>query len=220
MKILLLYILVYLVPSLSVGQSMSSIFELLPKECTPELNLQQKRILLKDKDYIIPGGDSLETTKYTLEIDEANQYLRYEFYFTTGQKGFNDYEVRKFRKSNGSVLIVFSASGGVTRSFDQTEIYAFEYRNKRLIKLNKKILPQSVDANIFFKKDAPDSIKQKAILYSSRSYDLSPDLKNNISYRIFFEILNEEIEKYLLGDIILFTWTGNLFKRKKGPYFD
>ena len=87
---------------MSYEQSMESIFNLLPPESTPELNSEQKKILLKNKEYIIPNGDSLETVKYSLEIDETNQYLRYEYYFTTGQKGFNSYEIRKFKKKDGS----------------------------------------------------------------------------------------------------------------------
>src|SRR6201989_3537579 len=96
-------ILTFLItPFLLQGQSMDSIFRLFPVTCTPELNSKQKDTLLRTKDYIIHGGDTIETVKYELEIDETQQYLRYDYYFTTGQKGFNTYELRKFKKKDGS----------------------------------------------------------------------------------------------------------------------
>lgn len=211
----LIALIFFTIPFLLQGQSMASIFGLLPLNCTPELNSKQKDALLKNKEYIIPGGDTSETVKYELEIDEAKQYLRYHYYFTTGQKGFNTYEVRKFKKKDGSSLIIFSTYGGLTKAFDQTEIYAFKYQGKALAKLNNQVLSTKIDANIFLRANTPDSIRKKVQLYSSCSYDLSPALKNSIAYRIFFEILDDENQKYLLGDTVLFTWTGESFKQGK-----
>ena len=206
---------VLIIPFLLQGQSMTSIFRLLPATCTPELNSTQKDTLLQTKEYIIPGGDTIETAKYEIEIDEAQEYLRYDYYFTTGQKGFNTYEVRKFKKKDGSLIIVFSNYGGMTKAFDQTEIYAFRYQNDKLIKIDEQLFPQRIDANIFLKPNTPDSIREKVHIYSSCSYDLSPELKDSIAYRLFFEIINDENEKYLLGDTVFFTWTGESFKQGK-----
>lgn len=215
MKKLIIFIFFIGTYSLSIGQSMTSIFRLLPVECTPELNSKQKEILLKQKEYTFPDGDSTDTEKYTLEIDETKQYLRYEFYFTTGQQGFNSYEIRKFKKQDGSSLIIFSNYGGLKRAFDQNDIYAFIYKNKKLIKLHKQLLPAKMDVNVFLRTNTPDSIRQKAKSYSNCSYDLSPELKNTIAYRLFFQIIDEKVDKYLLGDTVFFTWTGSSLKRGK-----
>ena len=211
MKRLIIFSFLFLSSCLSYEQSMESIFNLLPRESTPELNSEQKKILLKNKEYIIPNGDSLETVKYSLEIDETNQYLRYEYYFTTGQKGFNTYEIRKFKKKDGSSLIVFSSYGGAIKAFDQTELVTFEYKNKRLSKTKNNPLPGKINIDRFLKANTPDSIRKEVEIYSNRSFDLSPELKNEIGYRVSFEIINDEIEKYLLGDVILFPWTGKGF---------
>ena len=88
MKSIITFLAFILVPILSFSQSMASVFNLLPPDCTPELNSGERKILLKDKEYVLPGGDSIETVKYNIDIDEANQYLRYEFTYTTGQRAF------------------------------------------------------------------------------------------------------------------------------------
>jgi hypothetical protein len=210
-KIITLTLLI--LPVLLQGQSMVSIFKLLPPDCTPELNSKQKDTLLKNKEYIIPGGDSIETVKYEFEIDEANKYLKYDYYFTTGQRGFISFEVRKFKKTDGSSLILFSRYSGAPAAFDQTDIYAFKYQNNKLIRITKELLPKETSVNIFLKANTPDSIRKKVETYSSRSYDLSPELKDSIEYKLFFEIINDEIEEYLLGDTVIYKWTGEVFKQ-------
>ena len=194
---------------------MSSIFKLLSPDCTPELNSLQRDSLLQNKEYIIPGGDTLETTKYELEIDEDKQYLIYNNYFTTGQQGFLTYEVRKFKKTDGSWLIVLSGYGGMKRAFDQLQVIAYKFQSNRLIKINEQVLPEKIDINIFLKANTPDSISKKIASCSSCSFYFSPDLENAIVYRMFPECVGQEFEQYLLGDAVLFSWTGETFKQEK-----
>lgn len=220
MKSIITFLAFILVPILSFSQSMASVFNLLPPDCTPELNSGERKILLKDKEYVLPGGDSIETVKYNIDIDEANQYLRYEFTYTTGQRAFIAYEVRKFKKTDGSSLILFSSYGGLMRAFDQSEIHAFEYRNKRLVRLKKELFQPRINVSWFLKLNTPDSIKKQVEEYTSCSYDLSPDLKNGISCRIYFEVFTDEFNNYLLGDAILFTWTGKSFTRSKVTHLE
>lgn len=203
-----------LTPILLKGQSMESIFKLLPLECM-ELNGHQRDSLLRYREYVIPGGDSIETMKYDLSVDEINKYLRYELSFTTGQNGFTVWEVRKFKRKDGSSLILFSSYGGLLRSFDQHEIYAFGYQAKKLVRLKKQYLPKKININTFLEPNTPDSIKEKADNYCNCTYDLGPKAKDQITYSLYFQVIDEEVESYLRGDEISFIWTGEFFKQLK-----
>lgn len=202
------------------AQSMKTVFSLLPAKCTPELNPKQKAILLKNKQYTIPGGDSIETVTYSFELDEPKGYIRYEFGFTTGQNGFGIYEVRKFLRNDGTSLIIFSNYSGTSRSYFQSTVLAFNYRQNKLVEIKNNLLPQEIKINQFLKQETPDSIRDKLNAYTSSSYDLHPEYKNKIKFHLFFEISNDEDEKYIIGDTMIFTWTGNSFKQHIAPYPD
>ena len=54
------------------GQSLTFFFKNLPPDCTPELTFTQRDSLLKRLDFVIPGGDSIETVKYTLDVSSPD----------------------------------------------------------------------------------------------------------------------------------------------------
>ena len=82
------------------SQSMVSIFRMLPANCTPGLDLKAKNILLKKGTYILPGGDSVETVQYEIDTTHTDDYIYFGSSFTTGQNGFDEFQIRKFTRTN------------------------------------------------------------------------------------------------------------------------
>ena len=193
---------------------MAEIFRLLPPDCTPELNSKQRDTLLKNGEYILPGGDSLETIEYELDSSGFSDYLRYGFHFTTGQNAFLSIELRKFRRNDGRILIVYSRVGGMLRAYDQHEIFIFDYKDSKLTVSKQKLLPVNVLIKDFLKKGTPDSIAKKIKSYVMTTYRLDPENPNTISYNLFPGAPLDDMEKYLLSDSMSFTWNGRSFTRK------
>lgn len=193
------------------SQSMVSIFRMLPVNCTPDLNLKAKNILLKSGTYILPGGDSVETVQYEIDTTHTDDYIYFGSSFTTGQNGFDVFQIRKFKRANGKSFIIFSQYAGVKIEFSQRQLRVFNIENNRLIESKEPLLPKNIEIVDFLEKDIPDSIRQSIMSNASTSYNLDRNSKNAIGFRIFFYGGNDEYEKYLKGNVILFTWNGSSF---------
>ncbi len=199
----------------AIGQTMTSIFRQLPSECTPQLTATERDILLKNGSYTIPGGDSIETTQYSIDTLGAKDYLRYEFNFTTGQAGFIAFELKSLRTTDGRRLIIFSRCGGMKRAYNQQEIKIYELKNATLIEDSKnKLLPLTISITNFLKKETPDKVKSKIEQSVSSCYDLKPETPNELEFAIFPQSPLGNEDEWILGYAITFTWTGNSFTRK------
>jgi len=196
------------------SQSMAEIFRLLPSDCTPELDSKQRDTLLKNGEYILPGGDSMETVKYTISTSGSPSYLQYEYSFTTGQRGFLAFELKKFTRKDGSILFVFSRYGGVPVDAHQQELIVFDYKNKRLIPNKENLLLKEVPIKHYLKNNPPDSIVSKIKNVMNSSYSLNSENPNSISFNLFPVVPFEELQKYILGHTISFTWDGKKFVKK------
>ncbi|MEO7306275.1 MAG: hypothetical protein ABIR78_05150 [Ferruginibacter sp.] len=193
---------------------MNSILRQLPSECIPELDNMGKRLLLQKSTYTIPGGDSIETVKFTLDSLSAN-YLQCQSNFTTGQSGFNSYELRRFKTSQGSDMIIFSTYGGTRASFFQNDLRIFYLQNKNLIEDKKQnLLQRSVRIDDFLKKQTPDSIKILLEQAMSTSYFLTTERKNSIEFTLYPEYPVADYEKWIICYSYTYTWTGKKFIRK------
>jgi len=214
LKIILIINLFFLSGINLFGQSMTEIFRLLPEDCTPELDAKQRDTLLQTGTYILPGGDSLETIEYELDSSGFSDYLRYGFHFTTGQNAFLSIELRKFKKADGGILIVYSRIGGMLRAYDQHDIFIFDYKNSKLTLSKQKLLPMNVPIKDFLKKGTPDSIEKKIKSYVMATYSLHPENPRSISFILYPGAPLGDMEKYLLSDSMTFTWNGRSFARK------
>jgi len=193
---------------------MAEIFRLLPADCTPELDAKQRDTLLKNGEYILPGGDSMETVKYSIDAAPSPFYFRYVYSFTTGQRGFLAFELKKLTRNDGSIIIVFSRYGGVPVDAHQKELIVFNYKNKKLIPNKKNLLLKEVPIKYYLKNSTPDSIASKIKNVMNASYSLNSENPNSISFDLFPIVPLEELEKYILGDSMTFTWNGKKFVRK------
>ncbi|MFT3823015.1 MAG: hypothetical protein QM731_03810 [Chitinophagaceae bacterium] len=191
---------------------MTEIFRLLPLSCTPELGPQQKDTLLLTGVYTVPGGDSIETVKYTIDTNFNADYLRYEYGFTTGQQGFLYFELKRFYRTNGSVFVVFSRYGGAPIVFSQHELQMFDIVNGALVSSKEQLLPLKVPLKYFLKKGTPDAARAKLEKNVNTAYDLSPDVSNTIRYSIAFHTFEEET--HIAASVMIFTWNGKTFTRK------
>jgi len=214
MKFLIVLLSITLAPFNLHSQSMAEIFRLLPADCTPELTSKQRDTLLKNGEYILPGGDSLETVKYTIGTSGSPFYLHYEYNFTTGQRGFISFELKKFIRQDGSVVIIFSRYGGVPVDAHQQELTVFNYKNKKLILNKEDLLVKEVPIKCFLKGNTPDSTTPKIKNIMNSSYSLNAEDPNSISFNLLPVVPPEEFEKYILGDSMSFTWNGKYFMCK------
>ena len=193
---------------------MADIFRLLPADCTPELDSKQRDTLLKNGEYILPGGDSMETIKYDIDSFGYSNYLHYVFSFTTGQNAFVGFELRKFKRNDSSIFIVYSRVGGALRAYDQHDLFIFDYKNGKLILSKERLLPVNIPVKNFLKKETPDSIAKKIKSYVMATYILHSENPNTISFNLYPGVPLDEYEKNILGYTMLFTWNGKSFTRK------
>lgn len=195
------------------GQTMSFFFKQIPAEWTPELSSKQKDTLLQKGNYIIPGGDSLNTTKYVVDITTTD-YLSSEYSFTTGQKAFIHFELRRFTNTNGRQFIVYSTCSGMRKAYSQADLMIFDIENGILKQnIHQKLLPETIAITDFVKKETPDSIKVKIEKAVNDCYDLYPASKNEITFRIHLN-WSEDFEQWLIGNTLSFTWNGHSFDKK------
>lgn len=195
------------------GQTMTSFFKQLPIEWTPELSSEQKETLIQKGEFVIPSGDSLNQTKYALDTS-VTDYLRCEYYFTTGQSAFISYELRKFTRNDGRQFLVYSKYGGLQKAYSQVDLRIFDIQNNK-IRENKseKLLPNTVFIADFINKETPDSIKSKIKNAVNACYDLRPEQKNEIAFRLYLN-WSDDFERWLIGDSMSFIWNGRSFDRK------
>ena len=217
MKLAIVLSFILTIPIWSPSQSMAAIYKLLPSTCTPELNAKDKTILLKNKEYIKPGEDSGESVTYTIDINEKKNYLSYEYDISAdgGQLGFLIFEIRKFIKTGGGSLIVFSQYGGTRAAYAQQEIDFFEIYQNKLVQLKEELLPANIEYKFFIKQKCLDSSGKQALMYSSSAYDLNPENKNEILFRINLIDTEDENKKCFWGDQLAFKWTGRSFTKGK-----
>jgi hypothetical protein len=200
------------------GQTMVAIFRELPPDCTPDLSTSERDSLLVNGEYIMPDGDSIETTKYDIDTSTAKNYLRYEFSFTTGQSGFIIFELRSFSTIDGGRIIIFSRYGGLSRAYEQQDLKVFRLKNHILLEDTKQtLLPETINTVAFMKKNIPEKIKKKIEQAVNSCYDLNPEGSRGIAFTIFAQSPIDEYEQWVRGYTMYFTWNGVSFDKKIKP---
>lgn len=195
-------------------QSMTGLFRLLPVACTPELNNKEKEILIEKGEYIVPGGDSYETVKYSIDTAEVKNYLRCEYGFTTGQRGFIIIEIKKFQRANGEFILVYSQYGGVPIEFEQREFKIYNIRKGKLIESKEIMIPKDVGLKNVLKPGYSDSLFTEIKNNSNSSFLLDSDKENELEFRISSPLDLDHYKKYMIGNVMLFTWNGLAFVKK------
>jgi len=214
-KYFLVFLLPFVISNTTFGQSLTYFFNKLPADCTPDLTVSQRDTLLQKLEFIVPGDDSMQIVKYDIDTSKAEFYLRYEYSFTTGQRGFISFELRKFTKDNGQSFVVFSRYGGTPHAFAQHDLKIFTINNNNLIEeSSQNLLPKNMPLNMFIKSETPDQSKKRIAVAVDCRYDMTPDKQNEIEFEIYPQTPLEQDEKWVIGYSYTYTWTGKAFERK------
>ena len=196
---------------------MTKIFKLLPPECTPGLNLKQRDSLIEHSLHALPGGDLEKTiAMYEMAYQGVPNYLQYVYYPTNGQEGFIAFELRKFVRNDGSILIVYSKYRGTYDKFSQQSLMIFDYKNNELILNKEHLLPGKMDIKFFVKPNTPATAIAKINDSVSLSYNLD-FYDTTIYFGIYPSSSLGQEDSFIIGYNISFIWNGKVFIRKLLP---
>lgn len=188
------------------SQGMGQLFLMLPNEYVSDLNQQERKLLLEKRSYILPGGDSIETVKYKLDSTLRKDYLRFELSFPTGQSGFTLSELRKFKRTDGSQILVYSKYAGTPAAYERIALVVFDINENHLVENKENLLPADLPLSDFVSKTLADSLIAKTITNLNSFYDL---MQSDIEYRVFSHVSIPD--GYLAGTAIPFKWNGKTF---------
>lgn len=192
----------------ALGQTIQEIFKALPLSYTIELSSEAKNLLIEEGNYTLPIGDSLETMR--VDYLAAKDYIKLQYYFTTGQSGFFVIELKKFQKIDGAPIVVYSKFGGTPSAFEQHSLVTFDYKNGTL-QSNKTLgLPDAIETAVFLKENLPDSLKEEKISIST-SYNLNPEKSNQVEYEISPQ--SDQFVPWIQTKKLTFEWNGHRFQK-------
>lgn len=209
-RVTLILLITFSLTNLSFGQTIQEIFKSLPLNYTSELTTGAKDSLIEQGTYTIPDGDSDETMK--VDYSAEKNYIRLYYYYTTGQRGFIVIELRRFQKTDGSCVVVYSKFGGAERAYDQDSLLTFDYENGTLKQNENLGLPENLETRAFLKDNLPDSLKGEKITLST-SYNLKPKETNCIEYEV--DPQSDRFNEWIKTERILFTWNGKRFEKRE-----
>ena len=187
------------------------VFRLLPADKIYGLSLATRDSMLSGKTYYPPDNDSASVVAFNhgISINE-NDYMYVDLSYETSQRASSMIEIRSFKTKTGDHLILVSETGGVLQiNYQQNELSAFMYKDKKLLPYTKKLFPV-LDESVFMKRSAPDSVKQLIRNNSNMTYDLS---KKRVMFALNSQYLmqNPVTEKWIKRDYIEFKWNGKRF---------
>jgi len=200
-------------PVSSYGQSMRSLFVMLPDECTPGLDKDGRRALVEaaTQEYVVPGHSQEEVLDYSIDTVTAN-YLAYEYSNKKGRGRNVAYEIKEFKMSGGKYILLFSKNSDTRSTSNKYEshVYNINFADSSLIKTDAPILPQNLNYSVFLKSTTPEAIKDSIKKTSLCTFDLDIESPGKIIFYIVLE--SDKDEKWLAGNIMVLTWTGTTFK--------
>lgn len=207
-NLLILYFLFSTIKS--DAQIIEEILLSLPAEFTPELTETAKDSLLQFSSYTIPGDDPREIMEVAI-TEKSKEFIQLTYSFTTGQRAFVIIQIRVFRKRDDKPLIVYAKFGGLPRAFDQHILKTYNFSNGFLVETKEK-LSKSIGVKEFLKPKVVDEFAFDLEIMST-SYELNPEEKNSIEYKLESQIIygKGEIENLIQTYDFLFTWNGETF---------
>jgi len=179
-------------------------FYALPLDLFSEMTVEGRYALVKNDEWTIPGGDSLEQTAYRLELVNDTT-ARILWTFTTGQRGFVAYELALFSSWSKWPVLVLSQYGGHPTAVEQQELEAFRKEFGSWNDQADLSLPQVPAVETYFLVDslnADQSVVEPPLGHFSFE-------ENRIVYTIFpkFHAQAERITKQKF----IWQWNGKAF---------
>ncbi len=190
------------------AQSMHDLFLALPSYCTPGLNNSGRKSLIKDTEFTVSAHKEEDEIDYTLDTVTDN-YLAYEYSNSKGQGTNENYEMKRFKFSNGKNILLFSKTGDPRVHSNKYILKAYDISGNNLVENFQSFIPEDLDYNVFLKFGTPDSVKKSLESTSYYTFDLDARSNDKVTYRIILK--DEKDEKWLTGNMMIFTWKGTLF---------
>ncbi len=214
-SVITIFLLMVCFPCCSQSETIKRIFKLIPAEKIYDLTVATRDSMLEGKTYYPAENDSTEVAAFNYgESTYISDYMYISLSFETAQRATGLIEIRNFKMMNGDNMALVSQTGGVWNvAYNQDDLSAYIYKNKKLIPYKNKILPKA-DETIFMKQGIPDSVKKVILSNSNMTFDLSKE-KVNLALTCFYISHNENLRKWLNGDIIYFDWINDHFLIRK-----
>src|SRR5579863_172128 len=115
----------------SQAQSIKKLFFALPSYCTPSLNSEGRKMLLKDTEYTVLGNTERDNIDYTIDTVESN-YISYEFSANNGKGTNENYEIKKFKLTNGKYILVYSQDADPRNASRKYVLKVFDISGNKL----------------------------------------------------------------------------------------
>lgn len=193
------------------AQEIKDIFRNIPLSYLPYLTSHSRDSLISNREYIFSGSDSTQMERYTLDI-RNNDCLTLTFDYLDGPSGFFQIALRRFLRTDGKTIVVYSKYGGSHAVFDQHELMVLESSGKTFKVCKTIALPSTIASEEFIDKNIPAERKNKIKECLSSSYELNPEETSSVEYVAFYACLGEKETKPLVR--ILYTWNGTNFVKK------
>ena len=203
-------ILTLTLTSMSYGQTMKDIFRSLPLEYTSELTQEKKDSIVELDSCSFSIEDDVDNIECSYLI--KNDFLRLEFLYISDPGGIITVEFRKFQKTDGSIVIVYSKHGYSRGLAGQLALTAFDYKNKAFTPLEVPGFPVNVDPNEFFVEGLPDNINPKELELNA-VFNLNPNEQNAIEYEM--DPRDDLLNPWIDSNSLLFVWNGEGFQKQK-----
>lgn len=190
------------------SQSMTDLFLRLPSNCTPGLYSIGRQTLVKDTQYTVPGKKEVDEIDYSIDTVSEN-YLAYEFSNSKGRGTNENYELKKFKKTDGSYILLFSKTGDIKVHSNIYVLKTFDITGNTLTEKIPGLIPENLDYSSFLKSNISDSVKTKLAKTAYTSFDLDAKAPGRIIFRIILQ--SDKDVQWLIGNSMVFTWNGAAF---------
>lgn len=187
------------------------VFRLLPDSLVFGLNAGDRDSLLAGKTFYPADNDSETIAAVNYGISPyVNEYLYLSYSFETGQRATSLVEIRSFKIGKRNLYLVSQSAGVTDINYEQQSLHAFMFNTRGIVvPYTRKLLPK-LDIEPFIRPGAPEKIRKTIRDNANLAYDFSHK-------QVFLELgssyltSNPEFRKWLAGDKIRYTWTGNIF---------
>ncbi len=201
-------LLLSIIPDTSKAQSMTDLFLELPAYCTPGLNNSDRKSLVKDTEYIVTARKEEDEIDYTIDT-VSTDYMAYEYSNSKGQGTNENYEMKRFKFTNGKSMLLFSKTGDPRVHSNKYILKAYDISKNSLTENFSSFIPEDLDYTVFLKFGTPDSVKKMLDKTAYYTFDLDSKSGDKVLFHII--LLSDKDEQWLTGNTMVFTWTGAMF---------
>ncbi|MBC6994080.1 hypothetical protein H9S92_07905 [Lewinella lacunae] len=187
------------------------------------VDAQLKDSILLHQRHYPDTSDADHIEYYSLTLDSIKGQARIDFGYESGQRAYAVDEISLFKKSDGNFKVVYSHFTGANSTVNQNDLLVFDYKPKTKNLTIDKVAAASLSVGFkdFFTAGTPDSVARDFEANADIYCSLFHEAENGIIFRLVNYLLSGPLRdnKYLLGEVIAFKWTGDAFVKSE-PYFE